>query len=147
MTGILGIMLAGGLKPVVDLPSSITPSVIGSAPQFVGFSLLRNGTYTVFENFSTVASGYWVTVGGAAPPSDIGDLYDVKYDYSGDSLDGGSPADDTYVQINATRTFTLTADPSSKSNSGTVFVRRRADGSITPPGGDTAATSLTATII
>lgn len=147
MTGVLATMLAGGLKPEVNLPSLINPSVIGSAPQFVTFSLLRDGTYTVAENFSTVDSGYWVTVGGAAPPSTIGDLYDVKYDYSGDSLDGGSPADDTYVQINATRTFMLTADPSSKSNSGTVYVRRRADGSITPPAGDTSAVIMTATIL
>lgn len=139
--------IAGVAMPTrweVNLPASLAVSVSGAAPVFVLIVIKRNGTWELYENFSLVSSGYWVTgPGGAAPYATIGDLYNVKYDYSGDPPDSG-PADDTYVQISSDQQWSLgLGAPGSVANTGTITIQRRRDSATTTPGGDSCSASMT----
>jgi len=79
----------------------------------------RSGEITVADDDGTNVVGYWCS----KPSSTVGDGFYVKFDYSGSALASG-PADNTYVQLNTDRTWTLTQSggAGSKSTSGAFYV-------------------------
>lgn len=138
MTGIVAAAAAASKRNyTVNLPASISATDTRSGLASAQISINRNGTWVASNIGGTTSSGDWV----APKHSTVGDLFDVKYDYSGDALTSGL-ADNTYGQISTDRAFQLAvATVSSASNSGTFSIRRRSDSVVV----DTASGSLSVT--
>lgn len=109
---------------VVNLPASITASqtTVSPTPATANIIFNRDGTYSI----NGVGQGDWVAPKYAA----VGDLFDVKLDYTG----GTSPtveaaADDTYIQISASRTWQNDqAVLGIKTTTGVIYIRRTGAG-------------------
>lgn len=131
MSGALAMLLGAALVPTVALPANITATHSVSSPSSASASITikRDGTWTATGG----GSGTWVTPNHAT----IGDDYDVKFDYTSGSPDVAAAADNTYVQLNANRTWTENQSGTGTDlTSGRIYIRRH---SVDPSLSDCAA--------
>lgn len=124
-----------GKAYTVSIPAAIDAEATEIDPTIAQASITfnRNGTYLTSEGFG----GDWVSPKFA----EVGDLFDIKYDYSGGTPTG--PADNTYVQLNVNRTWTISQiGLGSSSCTGTISISRTGLASAL----DSCSTTLTATV-
>lgn len=144
MTGALA-AIARAKSRIVNLPASLGAEDLQASPALAASAVIRikrDGTYQCLAQGVVTSSGDWVS----PKHSTVGDFYNVKYDYTGSMSSG--PADNSYVQVDTDREWTLTQGPTgSISNSGTITIQRRADSATTTPGGDSCSASMSATYI
>lgn len=117
-----GVQLGPVTAPAGDF--EVSSSGAGNDAE-VNLTLSNAGTWAATDtstgsgaaNFSTPSSGTWLNTGSASD-------YDVKIDWtSGDVGAPTGPADNTWVNLGTTRVWTLYAQESSASVTGTLSIR------------------------
>lgn len=115
----------------ITMPASLSASALETynspflTSVSASISFRRNGEIQTTDQTGTTTVGYWC----ANPSATVGDGFYVKFDYSGDALESGSPADNSYVQLNSDRTFTQTQSGGVGSDSTTGTFSVALDGS------------------
>lgn len=114
---------AGGGSFIVSLPATIsaTDTVIIPLEADASLSFNRDGTYSI----NGTPAGDWV----APKHSTIGDQYDVKFDYTSGTPTTEAAADDTYIQMSSTRTWTEHSAGGTETTLGTISIRLTGVGS------------------
>lgn len=124
--GVLSI-IAQLVGAVVRLPATVAATKFVTAPGSItaGIVFKRNGT---IENQDGTNLGFWVRPAYAT----VGDNFDVKHTRTaGSAFSSAAGADDTYVNMNADRTWSNTKSTTegAQTTTGTWSVRRKGVGS------------------